>query len=100
MVPTYWDKRTQRFANGEYVKDVQPVKELQAIERQADRRLRMLRVARTLEDLRRIPGNTLEKLSGDRSGQYSIRTNDQYRICFEWPDDETRAQNIEITDYH
>jgi len=93
-LPVYRDRRTARFASGEFVK------EFQAIERSADRKLRMLATATTLGDLRAIPGNRLEKLSGGGSGQYSIRINDQYRICFEWPDDETGATNIEITDYH
>jgi len=51
----------------------------------------------SLRDLR-LPGLRLEKLKGDRTGQYSIRVNDQYRICFEWTDD--GAENVEITDYH
>ena len=93
-VPTYRDRRTERFASGEFVK------EFQAIERSADRKLRALQAATSLNDLRAIPGNRLEKLVGDRAGQYSIRINSQYRICFNWPDDETGAENIEITDYH
>jgi proteic killer suppression protein len=51
-----------------------------------------------LEDLRLSPANRLEKLNGDREGQYSIRINNQWRICFEWPDGD--AYNVEITDYH
>jgi toxin HigB-1 len=94
MAPTYRDRRTQRFAEGEFVK------EFQAMDRAAERKLRMLQVAKSLNDLRQIPGNRLEKLSGDRRGQFSVRINDQYRICFEWPDNEVGAQNIEITDYH
>lgn len=62
------------------------------------RKLAMLDVAATLDDLRVPPGNRLEKLSGDRRGQYSIRINDQYRICFEWRDG--NALDVEITDYH
>lgn len=58
----------------------------------------MLDVASKLEDLRVPPGNRLEKLSGDREGQHSIRINDQYRICFVWPDGD--AFDVEITDYH
>jgi toxin HigB-1 len=92
--PLYRDRRTARFAAGEFVKD------FQAIERSAERKLRILSVATSLGDLRAIPGNRLEKLSGDRTGQYSIRINDQYRVCFEWPNDETGACQIEITDYH
>jgi proteic killer suppression protein len=93
-VPTYRDRKTERFAAGEFVR------EFYAFERPAERKLRMLYVATSLNDLRAIPGNRLEKLAGDRRGQYSIRINGQYQIYFEWPDDETGAQNIEVTDYH
>lgn len=58
----------------------------------------MLDVAATLDDLRVPPGNRLEKLSGDRKGQHSIRINDQYRICFQWCDG--NVHEVEITDYH
>jgi proteic killer suppression protein len=90
----YADKRTERFANGERVR------EFTAIERRAERRLRLVLLARSLSDLRAVPGNRLEPLKGDRKGQWSIRINDQWRICFVW--DETRAEaiRIEITDYH
>jgi proteic killer suppression protein len=54
--------------------------------------------AYTLEDLKELPGNRLEKLAGDRTGQWSIRINRQWRICFEWQDD--GAWNVEIVDYH
>ena len=70
----------------------------QHIQRAAYRKLRMLVAASSLKDLMVPPGNHLEKLSGDRSGQYSIRINDQYRICFEWIDNE--AYNITFEDYH
>jgi len=68
------------------------------IQQVALRKLRMLNNAVTLNDLRIPPANRLEKLSGDRAGQYSIRINDQWRICFEWRDRD--AYNVEITDYH
>jgi proteic killer suppression protein len=58
----------------------------------------MLNRAVTLQDLRVPPANRLEKLRGDRVGQYSIRINDQWRVCFEWRDGD--AYNVEITDYH
>ena len=58
----------------------------------------MLNRAMTLKDLHVTPANRLEKLRGDRAGQYSIRINDQWRICFEWQ--EGNAHNVEITDYH
>lgn len=68
------------------------------IQQGAVRKLKMLNNARTLRDLRSPPANRLEKLSGDRSGQYSIRVNDQWRVCFEWRDGD--AHEVEIVDYH
>ncbi|HLO13962.1 MAG TPA: type II toxin-antitoxin system RelE/ParE family toxin, partial [Anaerolineales bacterium] len=62
------------------------------------RKLRMINNATGINDLRVPPANRLEKLSGDREGQYSIRINDQWRICFEWKSSD--AFNVEITDYH
>lgn len=64
----------------------------------ARRKLRMVHAARDIRDLRVPPGNRLERLSGDREGQYSIRINDQYRVCFEWRDGD--AYDVEIVDYH
>ena len=64
----------------------------------AFRKLRMLHNSKTINDLRVPPGNHLEKLKGNREGQYSIRINDQYRICFEWRDGD--AYRVEIVDYH
>ena len=69
-----------------------------AIERVARRKLLYLHAARRLEDLRVPPGNHLEALRGNRSGQHSIRINDQWRICFIWRDGE--AHEVEIVDYH
>jgi toxin HigB-1 len=68
------------------------------IARIALRRLRLLHRARSLTDLRVPPGNRLEALKSDRAGQYSIRVNDQYRICFRWEDGD--AYDVELTDYH
>jgi toxin HigB-1 len=68
------------------------------IQRPALRKLRYLDVVRTLNDLRVPPGNHLEKLTGDRAGQYSIRINDQWRICFEWREGD--AYQVEIANYH
>ncbi len=62
------------------------------------RKLAMLDAALMLQDLRQPPGNRLEKLHGDRKGQFSIRINDQFRICFTWK--EQHAYDVEITDYH
>ncbi|WP_267360191.1 MULTISPECIES: type II toxin-antitoxin system RelE/ParE family toxin [unclassified Methylobacterium] len=64
----------------------------------AVRKLDMIDAAATLGDLRSPPGNQLEKLSGDRDGQWSIRINDQWRICFKWGD--AGPENVEIVDYH
>jgi proteic killer suppression protein len=91
---TYRDKRTERFAAG------QRVREFQGFERQAYRRLEVLEAAPHKEALMALPSNHFEALSGDRKGQYSIRINQQWRICFEWPDGEPKPFNIEITDYH
>jgi len=74
------------------------VRQWQAIERQALRKLVQLDLAQSLGDMRAPPGNRLEALSGDRKGQWSIRINDQYRICFRWTDD--GPTDVEIVDYH
>lgn len=68
------------------------------IQKRARRKLIMLDSARQYQDLRPPPGNRLEKLSGDREGQSSIRINDQWRICFTWKDGD--AYGVEIVDYH
>ncbi len=70
----------------------------QDIQRLAERKLIMLNYAASLNDLRTPPANRLEALGGDRSGQYSIRINQQWRICFQWRDD--GAYSVEIVDYH
>lgn len=92
--PKYRDKRTERFANGERVK------EFQAFKDQAERRLDILEVATSKLDLMQLPSNRFEALGGDRKGQFSIRINQQWRVRFEWPDDHDKPFNIEITDYH
>ena len=71
---------------------------LQDIQQVALRKLRMLNNTRTVADLRIPPANRLEKLSGDRAGQYSIRINDRWRICFQWREGD--AYEVEIVDYH
>ena len=68
------------------------------IERPALRKLKQLDLARRIEDMRAPPANRLEKLSGDRAGQWSVRINDQFRICFRWT--AGGAEDVEITDYH
>ncbi len=78
--------------------DDQNVAQFRSIERAARRKLLILSQAKRLEDLRSPPGNRLEPLKGDRRGQYSIRINDQWRICFRWV--EAGAEDVEIVDYH
>lgn len=94
MVVSYRDRRTRDFASGKRVKA------FSGIQRAAQLKLDRLEAATALRDLAALPGNRFEKLSGDREGQYSIRINDQWRICFEWPDDSVGPVNVEITDYH
>ena len=69
-----------------------------SFERVALRKLEQLAVAERIEDLRVPPGNRLEALKGDRAGQWSIRVNDQFRVCFRWVDG--GAADVEIVDYH
>jgi proteic killer suppression protein len=83
------EKIFRRRVSRKLPRDIQPV---------ALRKLRMLNRAVTLNDLRVPPANRLEKLHGDQVGQYSIRINDQWRICFEWRDGD--AFEVEIVDYH
>jgi toxin HigB-1 len=68
------------------------------LQRRALRKLAMLNAAASLEVLRVVPGNRLEKLSGDRAGQHSVRINDEYRVCFVW--EGGNAYEVEVTDYH
>ncbi|MDZ7735077.1 MAG: type II toxin-antitoxin system RelE/ParE family toxin [Gammaproteobacteria bacterium] len=73
-------------------------KRFAGIKRVAERKLALLHAAESLEFLRAPPGNRLQPLHGDRAGQYSIRINDQYRLCFTWQDG--NAENVAIVDYH
>ena len=73
-------------------------RKFRSFQTQAERKLQILDSAKDLDDLRVPPGNRLEKLGGDRRGQYSIRTNEQWRICFRWRDD--GPWDVEIVDYH
>jgi proteic killer suppression protein len=93
MIISFRDKRTRIFFEGERVKA------FQGFERQAMLRLDRLHAADRLRALN-TPGNRLEGLKGDRQGQYSIRINDQWRICFEWPEGSLGPLNVEIVDYH
>ena len=93
MITGFRDRETEKIWNGvisrRFPQDIQAL---------ARRKLRMLNNAHTLEDLRSPPGNRLKALKGRRKGQYSIRINDQWRICFIWS--APNAHDVEITDYH
>jgi toxin HigB-1 len=94
VIVSYRDKRTEQFASGERVKA------FSGIERPARLKLDRLEAATTIGDLAALPGNRFENLKGDRKGQSSIRINDQWRICFEWPSGSPGPMNVEIVDYH
>jgi proteic killer suppression protein len=87
-----------KSADAEALASGRRVKRFVNIESVARRKLRQLQVAAKLEDLRVPPGNRLEALTGDRAGQYSIRVNDQFRVCFRWT--VAGAEDVEIVDYH
>jgi len=93
MIKSFKNKETEkvyrREGSGKLPRDIQQV---------ALRKLRMINNAKNLNDLRIPPTNRLEKLIGDRVGQYSVRINDQWRICFRWQEGD--ASDVEITDYH
>jgi proteic killer suppression protein len=93
VIQSFKDKETEKIFRRERSRRLPG--EIQQV---ALRKLRMLNNAVTLADLRTPPGNRLEKLKGDRAGQYSIRINDQWRICFEWRDG--NAYEVEIVEYH
>ena len=93
MIQTYRDKDTQAVAERRRVGRFSA-----ELQRQAHRKLMMLSNAEDLNDLKTPPGNRLEALSGDRTGQYSIRINNQWRICFLWS--AGNASQVEIVDYH
>jgi len=92
MIRSFADKDTESLFNR------RRVRRLGQIERPARRKLEMLEAAMILNDLRSPPGNKLEALKGDRKGQYSIRINQQWRICFIWKDNS--PHEVEIVDYH
>ena len=93
MILNFKDKRTELFSKGEFVRA------FQGFDRQGWKRLEILDAAVTLGDLAALPSNRLEALRGDRAGQYSIRINQQWRICFEWSESATGPSNVEIVDY-
>lgn len=93
MIKTFVDKETKKIWNGQRSSKLPG-----DIQNRALKKLRQLDAAQTLEDLRNPPGNRLEPLKGDRQGQYSIRIQQQWRICFTW--DQGNANDVEIVDYH
>lgn len=92
MIQSFRDKDTQALYEG------RRVRRFEGFRAQAERRLDRLDTATSLRDLAGLPSNHLEALIGDRKGQYSIRINQQWRVCFEWRDD--GPHNVEIVDYH
>ncbi|TAK51156.1 MAG: plasmid maintenance system killer protein [Gammaproteobacteria bacterium] len=94
MIVSFKDKRTREFAEGKCVKS------FSSFSHRAEMKLDQLEAATTVRDLAVLPGNRLESLKGDRKGQFSIRINDQWRICFEWPGGSPGPVNVEIVDYH
>ena len=94
MIRSYGDHRTEKFAKGQRVKQFEPFR------RQAEKTLDRLDAATGLSDVANFPGHRLEKLKGDRTGTYSVRINDQWRICFTWPEGSPGAEDVVIVDYH
>ena len=93
MIRSFKSTDTEKVWNRDHVPAFGP-----ELQRAAQKKLRLLNAATQLNSLRVPPGNRLEKLTGNRAGQHSIRINDQYRICFVWLDN--GADKVEITDYH
>jgi toxin HigB-1 len=93
MIRSFRDTETERLFRRERGCKLAP-----PLQRAALRKLLLLDAAESLDDLRVPPGNRLEKLAGDRAGQYSIRVNDQYRVCFRWRGGD--AHDVEVVDYH
>ena len=94
MILTCRDKRTRDFAAGK------TVKALSGFERTARLKMDRMEAATSIKDLSALPGNRFEALKGDRKGQFSIRINNQWRICFEWPEGAKGPSDLEIVDYH
>jgi toxin HigB-1 len=92
MIISYRDAKIRRIANSERIREL--------FTRQAELRLDRLDAATSLKDLAALPGNRFEALTGDRQGQYSIRINDQWRICLEWPEGSPGPAEVEIVDSH
>ena len=93
MIKSFADPETEALFQGQRSRHLPP-----SVVRQAARKLLVLNAASVLQELAKPPGNRLEKLKGRRSGQHSIRINDQWRICFTWRDGD--AYEVQVTDYH
>lgn len=93
MIRSFRDENTRQIAEGKFVRRL-----AQDMQRVAARKLAQLQSATRLEDLGALPGNRLEALKGSRAGQYSIRINDQWRVCFAWT--AAGPEQVEIVDYH
>ena len=93
MIRPFGNKDTEKIWHEQYVKGVDRI-----VQRATLRKLELVNAAKDVEDLRIPPGNRLERLVGDRRGQYSIRVNAQWRVCFVWR--EGGADNVELVDYH
>lgn len=94
MIKSYRDRETERFSAGA------PVRRWEPFRHQAEKRLRVLDAATSLTDLSRLNSNRLESLHGDRRGEYSIRINEKWRICFRWPPGSPGPTDVEIVDYY
>jgi toxin HigB-1 len=94
MILSFRDRDTEQLWRGDFVR------RFEGIRRQALMRLGRLEAATSLGDLAGLSGNRLEALKGNRQGQWSIRINDQWRICFEWPQGTPGPTSVEIVDYH
>ena len=93
MIESFKDKETKKIFKGEVSRDFPA-----DIQKRARRKIDSLHLAGDIDDLKCPPSNHLELLSGNRLGQYSIRVNDKYRVCFEWANN--NAKNVELVDYH
>jgi toxin HigB-1 len=93
VIRSFRDKDTEAIWQRRYVKQLSP-----ELSRLAYNKLVLINAAESIKDLRVPPGNRLEKLAGNRAGQYSVRVNDQWRICFTWS--ASGADNVELVDYH
>ena len=95
MIRSYRNQETEQFVTGAKVS-----KRFQAFKDQAETRMRILESATSVKDLAALRSNHFEKLEGDRKGQFSIRINEKWRICFAWPSGADGPENVEIADCH